>query len=452
MVDVEPLGWSGQARELARAVVAPLSLSARGWRWLSVYMVAASLLLGGVACLLMAYQDDLLALLTRYLLPGSWRFAGELLVTHLLASQTREVLLNAIASGALVLVALFLFPIKEQVSLAYEEDRHLTQTPLREFPLWFQGLEELKLLLIYITAFMLIFWIGYAPDPARKHLATALSHLFLSFTFTVDFIAPLLQRHRLRYSQVIKTLLAHPLASLGFGVFFALPSIAVGLTLKRQPDLPLIEAVVLLFGVNILALLWAAVAGTYLGSRLLEPGLRRRRTAWPLRLAAWLSLALLLGSNCVVFFSLGRSIHHKSQLLKCRYSVDLSSIKLDLPELKLRSALTTLLSGSVSVGAQMDVEVANPTPFHVEVERNRIEIKHQQTLIASTSLQPMRIEAGQRVRSRLGFSTRLNHRSLLKGRELLTRGWSVTLFLEIRPGLELPIYLLSPAPNQRSKD
>jgi hypothetical protein len=452
------MGLGNQLLDVFRAPAALARLSGRCWGLLFAYLVAAGALLGAVGAVLINNQDRLRALAVSYVLPESWRFAGELLIGYFLASQAKEVLANAMASGALVAVAVLLFPLKEKLSARFEQDAALTDEPIDEFPLWLQGLEELKLALLYVTAFMVIFWIGYHPDPTRKIAASATSYAFLFFSFAIDFISPLLQRHRLRYSQVVKTLLVHPVAALGFGALFAMPAVLVGLWLKAHPSTTFATTVLMLFAANVLAIAWAAVAGTWIASRLLEAAKQTRRSSWPARLATWALVLVAFSTSAYVFGSLGRAIHHKSQILKCEYSVDWKSIGLELPTLKkggggitgwLKRAASTAWDavtqgGNIEVGAHMTVRIKNPTDFDVRLEKNRVEVKHGDTLVANTSIGELAIPAGAERAERVDFKVKLNTSALAKGRELLTNRWAITLYLELAPRFEFPVYLLAP--------
>jgi hypothetical protein len=434
-----------QLLTVVRAPAAPSLLRSRAWGLLVIYLGLAVLLLGGLGVLVASQQEQLCRALLGYVLPDRLVFAGELLLRYVVNSQAQAVLVNAFASGTLVVVAVLLFPVKEKLSAVFEQESGLTGQPVDEFPLWRQGLEELKLLILYAAAFAGIFWIGYAPGAGRKLAATVLSYGFLFFSFSVDFISPLLQRHRVSYAQALMVLLRHcPAVCLGFGALFATPALLAGLALKHNPGLSFTGGVALLFCANILGIVWAAVAGTWVAARLLPTAKQTRAAPAPLRALVWLAMLAVLGWSGWVFTNLGAALHHKSQILKCRYSADWRSFRFDLPELGLRSAVTSLVAGTVPVGAHLTVRVQNPTDIDVALERNRIELRHEETLVARTKLAPMRVPAGQTVEQRLDFTMELNPRALLKGQALLSRGWRITLLLEISPSFEFPVYLLDP--------
>lgn len=433
-----------------KALVAPLRLRTRSLGLLVAYLLLAGLILGLVGTLLQRHGLALRAALAGYLLPESYRFAGNLLVEHLVKSQARAVLVNAVASGALLLVSLLLFPLKERLSAAFERDAVLTGKEGHELPLWRQGFEELKLVLLYLTAQMLIFWVGYDPSPLRKDLATWASYGFLVFTFAVDFLSPLLQRHGVTYARLFVVLLKRPLAALLFGAFFASPTIVLALWVGRDASLPVTDGVLVLFGANVLAMSWAVVSGTRLAAALLPVAEATPVPPRALRLLALLAVLACFAWNATTFTQLGLALHHKSQILKCVYRPDWSSFALDLPKsgsgwvsTALRAA-RALVSGNVELGAQLTVAIENPTPYDVVLEKNRLELAHAGTHVGSTQLSPVRLPAGQTVTQRLRLTLRLNPAVLAKGRELLRDAWQLTLWLEIRPGFEFPLYLRSP--------
>lgn len=47
------------------------------------------------------------------------------------------------------------------------------------------------------------------------------------------------------------------------------------------------------------------------------------------------------------------------------------------------------------------------------------------------------------MRERVRFTARLEADALLKGRALFDHGWTVTLFVTVAPGFELPVYLVT---------
>jgi len=421
---------------LVGAPAAPLRLRGRAWGLLLLYVLLAGGVLGGLAALLLTYQEQARAALLGHVLPESWIVVAELLIDRFLAAQTRAVLVNALITGTLVLISVLLFPLKERLGAAFERGSGLTERPGRELPLLLQAGQELKLLLLYLALQLSIIWLGYTPDPTRQLAATLLSYLLLFWAFAIDFISPLLQRHGLRYSQILKTLLRHPLAALAFGAFFSAPAVAAGLLVARTPALPLSTAVLALFGANLVSIVWGCLGGTWLGARLLAPAARSRRSGRPARALTWLLLLALLGVNGYVFGAAARSLHRKSQLLKCRYSLVPGSLSLSRPR------LASLLQGQLSVGVAFRLQIENPTGFDLAIEDNRLVVRHRESVVAEGSLTPLAVPAGETRVQPVKLTVEARPAVLLRrGRALLQDAWSVTLYLRVAEGVELPVYL-----------
>ena len=401
---------------------------------LALYLLAAAAILGSTTLLVSRHEGDALALLSAYLLPPGWRATGEWLARHLLRSQAQAVLVNACASGALVVVSVLLFPLKEAVSARFEVEGRLTTRPTCEPPLWVQATQELKLVLLYVTAQLVIVRLGIGLEAWRKPAATALSFGFLFFSFAIDFISPLLQRHGLRYSQILKTLARRPLACLAFGAAFSAPQIACGQLLAAHPEWSFAWASALLFGATLVAMAAAVLAGTWVASRLLEdalaapiPGRVARTVGWPITLS-------VLAWHLYVLGAIGLAIHHKSQLLKCHYRTAWSSVRLEAPTLT-----------DPTVGARLTVEIENPTPFDVQLEQNRIEIVKDGQRVATTRLDPVRVPAGARTEQVVRAHLALHPGAMRLGWGLVgLEGWTITLWLEVAPGVEVPVSLLGP--------
>jgi hypothetical protein len=407
--------------------------------WFLVYLALCAAILAVVAHEVVKHQQDLFDLVSAYILPSEWKTTGHYLVEKFLKSQVREVLINATVGGSLVLLSMLLFPVKERVSSSFETGARLVKEPFRELPLWLQALEELNLFVLYVTAQMCIFWVGYPPDPMRKKVAIGLSYFILFASFGIDFLSPLLQRHGQRYATIFKVLVKHPFTWIGFGAAFTLPSVLVGKWAGRHPELSFETVVRLLFATHAACIAVGALAGTFFAARLLPDAKLTSRPSLPTRFLAWMIVIAAFSINAYAFFTVGRAIHHKSQILKCNYRVDPKSLKLDLPDWK------DLFGGpEAQLTLHLDLTIENPTRFDVEVEKNRIDIHHAGTPVAVAQLTPVKVPAGGRTQQRLTLPLRLRPQVLReKGRALLEwTQWAITLHLEVVPGFELPVYLL----------
>jgi hypothetical protein len=422
---------------LLAAIFAPLRLRLRSLAWLVFYAAACAALLGGGGMLLVRHKSDLLELLAGYLLPEGWRFSGRTLVERFVHAQARQVLINASVTVCLTAVAL-MFPLKERLSAAFERDARLTPEVGRGLPLWLQALEEGWLALVLITAQMTIFWVGYSPEPWRRQLAMGLSWTSLFFSTGVSFIAPLLQRHYLRYATIVKLLAKRPLTLFGFGALFALPPVLAG-RYALEHGWPMQRAVGAVALTVIASVGWATIGGTATAARLL-PAAQATRPPWLIsRAVVNLVLLAAAAANLYLYGSVARSLHHKSQLLKCHYRVEPSSLKVDLP-----SELGTLLSPSgAKITVKMDLEIENPTDFDVEIEQNRIDLRFDHQPVALTAVSPLAVPAHATRTPHVEVPLMVNLSILSKGRALLDlTHWSATLYLQVTPELELPVYLL----------
>jgi hypothetical protein len=431
-------------RQLADALTAPLAiirLPARAWVWLALYLGLAGALLGGVAWAITAHEGALTGLVLDYLVPEPWHTAARVLFDGLLAAQRDAVVVNLIASGGLLLATVLLFPVKEAVSTAFERNAQLSDEPMRELPLRTQAWEELTLFLGVIAAQSAILWLGYPPGTGRAVAAVTASYLLLFATFAVDFLSPVLQRHEGRYSRILKTLARRPLESLAFGAIFALPAVLAGQLWAAKPSWSVATAISAIFAANVLAVAWAAVAGTWLGAKLL-PDHRRTRPAS--RATATLAWALVIGTLVVNGYRFGAvaiAVHHKSQLLKCHYDVAWGSFEVDTPSVL--GAIGALAGDRVELGVSFEVAIENPTAFELEIEDNRFEIRHRGALVATPRLSPLAVPAGATVRQRVAFELALAPSAARGGRALFDRtAWEVTLYLRVAEHFELPVYLV----------
>lgn len=435
----------GAGRQLVLALLeAPFAARRLRWRsgmWLGIYLVAAVLILGLVAAVIVRHREDLVALALDYVLPHDWQFASKLLLDRFFAAQEQAVLTNAALAASLMVVQLTLFPIKEAVSAALERDARLVDEPIDEHPLWFQAWEEIKLFLVVLTAQGTIFWIGYPPDADRRLLATVLSYALLFASVAIDFLSPVLQRHKLRYSSIVKTLLAHPLLTLGFGAMFALPALVAARVAADHPTWSVATQLGVSFGAQVVGVALAAIGGTVVGAALIGDARTRRRSMLPVRAFAWLALVGLLAWNGYRFGTVGRSLHHKSQLLKCDYAVSWASMSTDLPDVR---DLTSLWRrDEIAMGVSFEVAITNPTSIDVEIEDNRLEARQRGQLVAHTRLPRLRVPAGSSQTVRVELPLTIKPSQALRLRELFTtEGWSLTLWLRVADGFEFPMYLL----------
>ncbi|MBT8493047.1 MAG: hypothetical protein KJO07_08310 [Deltaproteobacteria bacterium] len=426
-------------RALVAALMSPLALirlPARAWGFLLGYLLAAAAVLFGVRAVLVAHKDSLENLVLGYLFPDSWHFAARMVIERFFAAQERIVVINLVIATALMTVTVSLFWLKELVSAAFEKDGKLVSKPNSEHPLWEQAWQEIKLLVLFFAVQGSIFWIGYQPSAVFKKTAIALSYLFLFFTYAIDFVSPIFQRHQGHYSRILKVLASNGLGSLAFGAIFALPTIIAGRIWAHHAEWSFETALTVVFGINVVTIAWACVAGTWFGSRLMDDFESTRRSHWLVRMAASLALLVVVASNAYAFGGVGLALHHKSQILKCEYDVVWTSFGFERP------GIMDLLDDELEISLHIDVDIENPTKFDVAIEDNRLEIRNKGDLVATTKLAPLAVPAGEKRRQTIEFAMKVTPSMVRKGRELLDKdNWKMVLYLEVAPGFEFPIYL-----------
>jgi len=396
--------------------------------WGVIYSLATIVIFGLFVWFLFNYQDPIKAALLDYLFPKSWQSLSEQLANFLFESQTKTVLGNMILSGSLVLASITLFPVKEKYSSEFEKTLKHNNGQTSEFPLYMQALEEVKLFLLYLTAQSVILWIGYYPFVWTTIISNTLSFVFLFATFGLDFIAPTLQRHRVTYSLMIKFLLQHPLIALSFGTLFSLPLVLISPYIFSIPELSFIEITGFLLFLNIIFLVLAVPAGTFIASKLLpevrqtEPAKRRNVRASYVMMTVLLLSTLFLHSQLVV------SLHHKSQLLKAEYDLDWSSISFDLP------SFSELSSGKALSNFSMDIVINNPTQFDIIIEPSELYIEQKENLIAKLNINGFALASGENKRITLNMDSDSDLSKLSEFGEL-TKDWNIDMYIDVWPGI-----------------
>lgn len=419
-----------------RAPAALRLLRVRSGLLLLVYLAACSGLLGSVVWLVHRHGEGLYGLLLDYLFPTDWHTAARLLGDRFVVVQAQPILRNMLVGASLMVCSLLLFWLKEALSATFEKDAGLKRAPHEEFPLWMQALEEVKLLVLYVTAQMLLVRLGYPPDEERRAWAQGLSHLFLACTFALDFIAPVLQRHGQKYSTVVRVLARRPIAALSFGAVFAAPGVIAVAWARAQTDWSDTKILAVSFGAQVILIAWAAVAGTALGAELVPLAKQTKAPPVALRTVAWLALLGTFAHEARIFGGLGLAVHHKSQVLKCSYDLDWRSIRFETP------SLGSLLSGVVSVGARVDLEIVNPTAFDLVLEDSRLQVDHTGRNVANTVVDHLQAPARGKAKQTLHFTLKLNAIEVARrGTDLLDDKYSLTLWIQVAEDFEWPIYL-----------
>jgi len=404
--------------------------SQHSFLFLLLYLFAGIAIFGTCTFFAIKYQHVIYDAVLWYIFPSSWHRAADVLVDFFFESQSKIVLAGLISGLSLVMASLFLFPLKEKCSAAYENGLTPNSTPNNELPLWLQATEESKLLLLYVTSQMIILAIGYYPFVYTKILAEVLSILFLSFTFGIDFIAPTLQRHHIKYNAVIRLLLTRFFSTLCWGALFALPVLYIGKFLLNHDNFTLIEVSAYIFLLNLIFLSLAIAPGTYIASALL-PQAQQIPPMFPqLKKLAYVIIGICFTAGLVFHSSVFISVHHKSQVLKMNYTIDWKNTNVEM------DSIFTIFKEEGSIAIRFPLEVENPTAYDFELEDSFIVIKQEERDIAHMAISRLAVPAGEVITQEMSADIHINGKSLSGFRDLML-GWNAYLEYEILPGIPL---------------
>jgi len=412
-----------------------LNIRQNSLKWLSIYLFSALFVFGIVIWLLLDNQDTIKAQLLNYFFPQSWQWFSEILADFFFESQTKSVLVNLMLSGSLVLSSIFLFPIKEKFSSAFEQEAKLVQGDIEEHPLYMQALEEIRLLILYITAQSIILWIGYYPFLWSTILSTMLSYLFLFFSFSIDFISPTLQRHRFKYPDILRLIKKNGMTALIFGVLFNLPIILVSRWIISFQDISFIEVASILFILNIVFLTFAIPMGTFIASKLSHQIIITRDYSKKRLFIGYSSLLSLFFFGLLLHSQLIMSLHHKSQLLKANYALDWSSIQFN------NTSISDVLNGKTLSQFSVDIVIENPTEYDIEIEDSNIIVKQNAIEISNIKIRGFDLPSGGNKRVTLLVDAKSSFDKISDFSDILN-GWEVNVYLQVWPGMPFIINLI----------
>lgn len=402
---------------------------------LLIYLVLGISIFSIVGTLLIHHQDSLKQLILDYLFPEAWQSISESLFNFMFESQARVVIANAILSGSLVAASVFLFPIKEKYSAIFEKEQGYPNGEPQEFSLWMQGWEETRLFLFYLTAQMLIVWIGYYPYQWANITSIVLSYLFLFYTFGLDLISPTFQRHRVRYSMINKLLSRHIVVTLSFGLLYSLPALLLSQWIMTLDNFNLLEVSIILFVINLFFIAIAIPAGTLIATRLLPTVKTTRPVAsFSKTLGYGIGFILLIG-GLILHTRLLQSMHHKSQVLKASYQINWDSVEFEY------SNISELFNGQSFGKFSLDMTINNPTEFDIAFENSQIKVTKDEKLVSDITMKGFAVPAGQSRPITLSFNT-ISDFSQLNELPSLTQGWRIELYIELYPGIPFIVKLL----------
>jgi len=406
------------------------SLQAMGF-----YLATAFGVFGLVSWLAILNQEVMFQWFLDYLFPQDWHWALGKIVDKFFESQAKTILSSMILSGALVAASIILFPLKEYYSAAFEREGRYDNGPLEEFSLIQQGIEEAKLLFLYLTVQAVVVWIGYYPFSATQWIAMTLSTIFLFASFGLDLIAPTLQRHRISYALMIKVLLKHPWLTMGFGMLFTAPTLLLGNYILTLESLTLIETASILFGVNIIALTLAVPVGTHIASLVLDEARNTTRPTPRNRAIAYATLTVLLCVFSTLHSFFIMSLHHKSQVLKCNYSIDWDTFDVDFPGFK------AFFKENKKVQISFVLNIANPTEFDVVIEESQLFIRNDGKEVSVIDMPDLAVSSRSVAAVPVKFDAQVDFSSIPDFKKLL-KNWEMQLEYEVAPGIPMIVSVL----------
>lgn len=401
-------------------------LDRRAWGLVLGYTLAAAAAVSLFAALTLAYGPHFKQALFDYLLPEDYGTTLEMLLESLWERLGERALALFALNGALAALAVICCPFKELLSRRLETTNALVGESFAPWPIGRQILEELRFAFLYLVAYDVIFWIAYPPFEPTRLLGRALGYAALFVFFDLSFLCPLLLRHRIGYGRMVRTFFRRPVLAFGFAALFLAPSLLAAYLLRERP-LGLVLPILL--GIQVVTAAPAAVVGTWLAARLLPTARALRPASLFARGVGFLCLLGLLIASGLVFGRLLDSVHAKSQILKCRYSVDWTSLSLKPPTLF-----------EPGLGLRFELEIENPTEVDVRIERSRLELNLDDRRFSEVRLGLIEVPAHAQRRQAIDLRIELAFGRLLEFGDLLRAEWAATLWIEVAPGFEFPVF------------
>lgn len=377
----------------------------RSWLWFGIYLCAGLLITEGLFALLYGHRDQLLDLVLWYLFPEAWHASVEDLVERLFAEKMHRILANTGLGLAMVVVSMTLFPLKEKLSASFEAAVLPDLPKGKELPLWRQGMQECKLGFLYLTLQLFSIYLGLQEHISLAVVASMIGYWYLMFAMAVDHAAPVFQRRGHSYSTIIPSLLLRlPFSTHLIGAIFALPAVFLSwLVMKYLEPAP---AVLVVLAVQMIGMGLSSMAGVGLGAWLLrqepQPLIQPPLVA---RIVAWLMLLVIFTWQAVFYTWLLQALHHKSQILKCEYSLVWSSIT---PKLRMNPDKP----GEVLVILDFELDARNATPFPLRVEKLDLVVHHHKHHLAQVAIQPFALESGAHIRLPLQLESSVDPKAL----------------------------------------
>ncbi len=410
------------------------------WYWFGTYILSALVILAGLILLAQRTGPDLESWLLQKLIPPDWQPVYRDMVDRLFREELSSFLVTSGFGIGIIVIGMTLFPLKEKLSSTYEEEHFPDLRKHQQPPLLEQGLEEVKLAILYLLLQSLSLYLALQGHQFLAAVGSALSVSYLILAMALDHCAPFFQRRGRQIHGIIWILLRHaPRQTALIGALFICPS----LLLEKLLPATLAPAIAigLLVLSEVLGMAFATLAGCHLGAKILSrnPGLVKhpppRLWTWSYRITL-LFLTLWMG----IFFSWWAkgSLRH-SRFLKSKYHPIWSEMAFKIREGDSDSHARILIS--------LPIKVTNRSKGSIDPTKLDIELVGTEVLEADVTLSGKKIEAHSSETLTLDFAIQLPIDELARGdiSRFTRSNYSAHIILEppLSRTVKIPLFLTS---------
>ena len=393
--------------------------------WFVIYVLAALLVLGAFLNLGIHFGPKLESWLMSKLVPEVWHSTVDDFLHRLFRDELRAFFVTTGFGLGIIIIGLTLFPLKEKLSATYEEEQFPELEKHPQPALWKQGLEEVKLAILYLLLQGFSLFLTLQGHPLLSTLGTVLSLAYLVGAMTLDHCSYFFHRRDRKIHGIIWILLRYaPLRSFLIGLLCIGPVLLLERLLPSALAPPV--AISLLVFTEVLGMACATLLGCHLGATLLrdQPDLAKKPP--PLRWTlSYRTLVTILALWMAAFFGWWshRAYTHYG-FMQCRYRLLWQDTGFKLRETRV------LIS--------VPIEVSNRSSARIDPTELKIEFKGEGTLDGTAVIQGPLIPAGETATLILNFEAALTESALLNLPEFLKSRYSAHLVFE--PPLSQPVF------------
>ena len=394
--------------------------------WFIIYVLAALLVLGGLLNLGVHYGPKLESWLMVKLVPEVWRSTVEDLIHRLFREELRAFLVTTGFGLGIVVIGMTLFPLKEKLSATYEKERFPDLEKQPQPPLWRQGLEEVKLAILYLLLQGMSLFLAVQGHAALATLGAALSLGYLVAAMALDHCSPFFQRRDRKIHGVIWILLRHaPVHALLIGLLCIGPVIILERQLPSGLN-PTVAIAILVF-TEVLGMACATLLGCHLGAMLVRRRADLANSPPPLLWTlSYRTLVFTLTIWLGLFFGWwAHGAYTHSHFMQCQYRPLWKETEVTIRETRV---LVTL-----------PVQIHNRAKGTIDPTELNLEVRGQGILEGGVTLKGPQIPAGATSKLFLTFEANLPKEALLDLPKFLESEYSA--HLKLKPPLSQTVLL-----------